>query len=155
MDLGYPIFKQIEIKTYIIDYCNICWRNDDILKLASCSWLRVSGLETLSRIIGATGANILPKKNNSFGYFIWRWREVWAGDTNRERECFWLVGMKYCGRIIRLVRCVYHLHHFVRRRRRKMAHDGARRSKTAQDGARRCKTAQDGARRARRRRYNN
>jgi hypothetical protein len=127
MDLGYLIFRQIEIKTRIINYCSICWKGDDTSKLASCSWLRVSGLGILSRIIDTIGANILPKKNNSFGRFIWRWREVRAGDSSREREYFWLIGMIYCGRIMRLFRCAYHLHNFVRRRRRKTAQDGARR----------------------------
>ena len=34
----------------------------------------------------AAGANILPKKEiNSLGRLVWRWREIRAGDTSRER----------------------------------------------------------------------
>ena len=40
-------------------------------------------------------------------------REVRAGDASRERECFWLVGMKHCGCIARLFRCAHHLHHLA------------------------------------------
>ena len=45
-----------------------------------------------------SGANILPKKKItvSLGRLVWRWREVRAGDTSKERECvcFWLVGLQ-------------------------------------------------------------
>ena len=35
------------------------------------------------------------KENKSLRRRVWRWREVWAGDTSRKRECvFWLAGMK-------------------------------------------------------------
>ena len=58
-------------------------------------------------------------------------REVRAGDASRERECFWLVGMKHCGCIARLFRCAHHLHHLAPFRKTPQT---ARRRKTAQDG---------------------
>ena len=80
--------------------------------------------------------HFVEKENNSLGRLVWRWREVRAGDTSTERECFWLVGMKHCGRIARLFCCVHHLHQVTPSRKTAQT---ARRRKTAQHGTKRRK----------------
>ena len=98
---------------YILLVSGFAWPNQTPIGTASnflqCKWVIIVVANPIGRAMikgyrgpefpaAISGANILPKKKItvSLGRLVWRWREVRAGDTSKERECvcFWLVGLQ-------------------------------------------------------------